>query len=58
MAYKFDCTNVVPGCEGTVHGDTQEEVLKAAAQHASDAHEMADLSDEVVEKVKTSIVEE
>lgn len=58
MAYKFDCTNVVPGCEGTVHGDTKEEVLQAAAQHASDAHDMADLPDEVVEKVKASIVEE
>lgn len=58
MAYKFDCTNVVPGCEGTVHGDTEEEVLHAAAKHASDAHGMGELADEVVEKVKASIVEE
>lgn len=58
MAYKFDCTNVVPGCEGTVRGETEEQVLQAAAEHASDAHGMDDLSDEVVEKVKASIVEE
>ena len=58
MAYKFDCTHVVPGCEGTVRGDSEEEVLQAAAEHASGAHGMDDLPDEVVEKVKASIVEE
>lgn len=58
MAYKFDCTHVVPGCEGTVSGETKDEVLQAAAEHASDAHGLAPLPNEVVEKVKASIVEE
>jgi predicted small metal-binding protein len=58
MSYKFDCTNVVPGCEGTVRGETEEEVLQAAATHASGAHGMDELPDEIVEKVKASIVEE
>lgn len=58
MAYKFDCTHVVPGCEGTVRGETKDEVVQAAAAHASDAHDMADLPEAVVEKVKASIVEE
>ena len=40
MSYKFDCTNVFPCCEGTVRGETEEEVLQAAAEHASDAHDM------------------
>lgn len=58
MSYKFDCTNVVPGCEGTVRGESEEEVLQAAAEHASEAHGLDELPDEVVEKVKASIVEE
>lgn len=58
MAYKFECTNVVPGCEGTVHGETEDEVLHAAAEHASHAHDMDPLPTEVVEKVKASIVED
>lgn len=58
MSYRFDCTNVVPGCEGTVRGESEEEVLQAAAEHASDAHGLVVLPDEVVEKVKASIVEE
>jgi predicted small metal-binding protein len=58
MSYTFDCTNVVPGCEGTVRGESEEEVLQAAAEHASQAHDMDDLPDEVVAKVRASIVEE
>ncbi len=56
MGYEFECTNVVPGCEGKVEGATEEDVLAKAAAHAADVHGMNDLPDEVVEKVKTSIV--
>ena len=56
MSYEFECANVVPGCEGKVSGTTKEEVVQKAAQHATDAHGMATLPDEVVEKVKASIV--
>ncbi|MFV1961687.1 MAG: DUF1059 domain-containing protein [Acidimicrobiia bacterium] len=56
MGYEFECTNVVPGCEARVNAETKEEVLQAAAAHAADAHGMTELSDEVVEKVKASIV--
>jgi predicted small metal-binding protein len=55
MGYKFECTNVVPGCEGEVFGDTEEEVLGKAAEHASEAHGMENLDDETVEKVKAAI---
>lgn len=55
MGYKFECTNVVPGCEGEVFGDTEEEVLEKAAEHASEVHGMEDLDDETVEKVKAAI---
>lgn len=48
---------MIPGCEGKVQGETKEEVLQAAAEHASDTHGMPELSDDVVEKVKASIHE-
>ena len=57
MGYEFECTNVVPGCEGKVSGDTKEDVVQKAAEHAADAHGTPQLPDEVVEKVKASIVE-
>jgi predicted small metal-binding protein len=55
MAYEFECTHVVPGCEGVVRGETEEEVLQKAASHAAGAHNMDPLPEEVVEKVKASI---
>lgn len=56
MGYRFDCRHVVPDCEGVVHGDTREEVFQAVAEHASDVHDMDELPDEIIERVKTSIV--
>jgi len=55
VAYQFDCTNVVPGCEGVVSGESEEEVLQKAASHAAESHNMDQLPGEVVEKVKASI---
>ena len=56
MAYEFECTNVFPGCEGKVTGDTKDEVLMAAAAHAADAHGVDELPDEVVATVQAAIV--
>lgn len=56
MCYEFECTNVVPGCEGKVSGESKDDVVQKAAQHAADAHGMAELPVEIVEKVKASIV--
>ncbi len=57
MSYEFECTNVVPGCEGKVEGASVEEVLQAAAQHAGDAHGLTELDAGTIEKVKASIVQ-
>lgn len=38
MSLELECGDVVTGCDGVVHGDTQDEVLAAAAAHAADAH--------------------
>ena len=55
MAYEFDCTNVVPGCEGTVTGETRDQVLEEAAKHAKEAHGMTELPDELARRVLASI---
>ena len=56
MSYEFECTNVVPGCEGKIEGETVEEVLQGAAQHANDVHGLTDLDEATVDKVKAAIV--
>ena len=56
MAYEFECTNVFPGCEGKVTGETRDEVLQAAAAHAAAVHDVDELPDEVVATVQAAIV--
>ena len=57
MAYEFECTNVIPGCEGKVEGETVDDVLLGAAAHAKDVHAIDQLDDATVEAVKAAIVE-
>ena len=56
MAYEYECTNVFPGCEGKVSGETKDEVLAAAAAHAADTHGVNELPDDVVAVVQAAIV--
>lgn len=55
MGYSFRCENVVPGCEGEVHGETEEQTMQAAAEHAATAHGLAELDADTIEKVKAGI---
>ena len=54
---QFACGTVVPGCDGVVTGETEDEVLAAAAQHAASAHGMTELPAEVLEAVKAGITD-
>ena len=52
------CKDVGFDCEGVIRAETEEEVLKMAAEHAQSAHNLNELSDEVVEKVRAAICDE
>lgn len=54
---RFECNEVVPGCEGVVEASTTDEVLAAAAAHARDVHGLDPLPAEVVAKVQAGITE-
>ncbi len=53
----FACGSVVEGCEGVVTGETDDEVLAAAAQHAADAHGITDVSEDLVAAIKAGITD-
>ena len=53
----FACGTVVDGCDGVVSGETEEEVLAAAAQHAAEAHGITEVSDDLVSAIKAGITE-
>ncbi len=54
---QFACGDVVSGCDGVVTGETDDDVLAAAAAHAADAHGLTDLPEEIVAAVKAGIKE-
>lgn len=54
---QFACGDVVEGCEGVVTGETDEEVLAAAAAHAASAHGMTEVPDEVVAAIRAGITD-
>ena len=57
MAKRFECRNVVPGCEGVVEAETERDVLAAAADHAAAVHGMTTLPASMVEQVKAGITD-
>jgi predicted small metal-binding protein len=38
MTLELRCGDVVPGCDGVIRAESQDEVMVQAAQHAASAH--------------------
>jgi len=58
MAKVIHCKDAGFECEGVIKADSEEEVLKLAAEHAKKIHGVSQLSDEMVQKVKAIICDE
>lgn len=54
---QFACATVVAGCDGVVSGETEDEVLAAAAAHAAAAHGMNEVPPEVVQAIRAGITD-
>ncbi len=54
---QFACATVVAGCDGVVSGETEDEVLAAAAAHAATAHGMNEVPPEVVQAIRAGITD-
>ena len=59
MAKVIECSRVDPssGCRHVVRGETEEEVLRKAAEHAKE-HGIREVTPELLAKVKASIRDE
>jgi predicted small metal-binding protein len=58
MAKVLKCGDVVPGCSAEMRGDSENDVLRQAAEHAKTAHHMDSIPPEVLSKVKGAIHDE
>ncbi len=55
MAKEMKCRDVGFDCDYVAKGDTEGDILKQVAEHATAAHPTATITPEVVEKVKSVI---
>ena len=58
MAKVLYCNNLVPGCKFEARGNCEEEVLAEIADHIAIAHNMVNISDEILEMISKAIQEE
>ena len=58
MTKVLRCSDVGFECEAVIRAETEEEVLKKAAEHAQSVHNLKEISDEIVEKVRAAIQDE
>jgi len=58
MSKVLHCRDIGFDCEAVVKAETEEEVLRQAAEHAQSVHGLTEITDEVVQKVRAAIHEE
>ncbi len=58
MAKVLHCRDVGFDCDGVIRAETEEELLKQVAEHAKTAHNLKEVTPEIVEKVRAAIREE
>jgi predicted small metal-binding protein len=58
MTKVLNCVEIVPGCAHTMSGDTEEDVMRQAAEHAAREHDMTEISPEFADKIRARIKDE
>ena len=58
MSKVLYCNDLVPGCKFEAHGDSEEEITAATANHIATAHNMTNISDKILAMVCGAIQEE
>ena len=57
MTKVMRCGDLMPGCDFEARGDTEEDILTAAAAHAKEVHGL-EVTSELAEQVKSVIKDE
>jgi predicted small metal-binding protein len=58
MAKTVSCRDVGMDCDFVAKGETEQDILQQAAEHARTAHNMTEIPPEVVDKVRRAIRDE
>ncbi len=57
MTKKFACGDVVNGCAWSTTANDEKELFQKISEHAKDVHNMTEIPDEIIKKVKSNIKE-
>ena len=55
MAKQLRCRDVGMNCDFEARADTEEELLRQAAAHARDTHQVTEMSPELANRVRAAI---
>jgi len=58
MTKVLKCNDLNPGCSFEARGNTDEDVLKKAGEHAKKAHNMKEIPPAVLDKARSAILDE
>jgi predicted small metal-binding protein len=58
MAKTVSCRDVGMDCDFVAKGETNEDIMRQAAEHARTAHNMNEIPAEVADKVRSAIRDE
>jgi len=58
MAKTLHCADLMPGCDYVVKGDSEQDVLQQAAEHARTVHNISEITPELAAQVQSKIRDE
>ena len=58
MAKVLHCNDVIPGCKFEARGKSEEEVIAEYVDHLATAHNMPEISEEILGMVSKVVLEE
>jgi len=58
MSKVLRCADVVGSCDFVARGESDQDILQQASEHARSAHNMKEITPEIAEKVKAAIRDE
>ena len=58
MGKTLKCSDVGVACDTVIHGQTEDEILAKAAEHAKGCHQGTQMTPELAKKLKAAIKDE
>jgi predicted small metal-binding protein len=58
MSKVLRCNDVVGNCDFVARGESEQDILQQASEHARTAHQVSEVTPELAEKVRSAIRDE